>query len=102
MSKPALKQDLVLIEQNYTQLAHMMKRFESSDFTILRAYFEITNLNFTNNIANVEPYPIKRIERTDAKKIAEATLNLNPNLIVKLQNCQPTSAAVRRSFSKLN
>ena len=66
-------------------------------------YIYISDLDFKSDSANIGPYIQKRFKKNgDLTVIVNSTRDgINPSTYAALQNCQPTSASVERSFSML-
>ena len=87
---------LTAIQRDYSNIPQMIKKVESSKYTMLEAYKDITEADFKSDSAGIMPYLKQRIKKNgDLKAIVEnARMDINPSLYGQLQNCQPTSAAV--------
>jgi hypothetical protein len=97
-------QSLVQISRDYVQLSKMIKKMESSKYSIVEAYNDLNNLDFKQDSAKISNYITKRLEKNkDLDDIVHVknTRTVSPALLAELQCCQPTSAAVERSFSLL-
>lgn len=82
----------------------MIKKMESSKYSIVEAYNDLNNLDFKQHSAKISNYITKRLEKNkDLDDIVHVknTTRVSPALLAELQCCQPTSAAVERSFSLL-
>ena len=97
-----LVSDLVKINQ-YRTLAANVEFLEGSVCTITKAYGLLKNMQFDDDPCAVKDYINKRLPNSDLKTIIFCTnLTIDPTSYALLQKAQPTSAAVERSFSKLN
>ena len=75
---------------------------ENSTYTKQKAYEDINSLCFGSDPLQLKKYIKKRLEKNDVKIIVELSRpDIPPALYVKLLQCQPTSASVKRSFSLL-
>jgi hypothetical protein len=98
-----LAQSLLHITSCYSQLATTVTKFESSSFSIAEAYQLLQNMTFGADPCGVKTYLEKRLLKSEMNAIMGLTRNeISPTLYNQLQQCQPSSAAVERSFSKLN
>ena len=91
---------LATIQRVYQMLPPLIQKMEYSTFTIKEAYDEILKLDFKDDCVGIGPYIKKRSMPTETLKASRK--NVSPALYADLQRCQPTSAAVERSFSVLN
>ena len=99
VAQPSLTASLVSVSQ-YKKIVTMIKNFESNSYTLLAAYTDMKNLRFQNDLCRIEDYISQRIEKNEAKIICEMTdAKFSPAEYALLQNAQPTSADVERSFS---
>ena len=92
--------DLLVISRTYSKLLDMIFKFESSEFSIKDAYESLKNIRFENDPVGLKQYIESRLDKSDCKLIMEMqNENISPTEYDLLQSCQPTSAAVERSFS---
>ena len=90
----------------YKTLVKLVKKFESSEFTILEAWNDLNS--FKSEIrscdsANILPYLEERLNSNpDLKEIIYSSGDMSPSEYACLQSAQPSSEDVERSFSKLN
>ena len=99
-----LVSDLVKINQ-YRTLAVNVEILEGSACTITRACGLLKNniMQFDDDPCAINNYINKRLSNSDLETIINCTnLTIDPRSYALLQKAQPTSAAVERSFSKLN
>ena len=86
-------------------LTTIIKKMESSKYSICEAHSDINKLDFKEDSASVMPHIAKRMNKnSDVSAIMElsrSAVSLDI-YIAALQQCQPTSASVERSFSMLN
>ncbi len=94
---------LVKIQRDYMEMPQYITKMENSKYSIQKAYTDITDLDLEQDCVKIMPYIRKRMEKnSDVKSIMEMKRDgVCPALFAKLQCCQPTSAAVERSFSIL-
>lgn len=98
-----LPRDLLTLKRNYTCIADLVKRIESSRFTCEEAARKLAELDFGNDPCGISDYIGKRLENNDLLSIVNMTNDeVSPATYNLLQKCQPTTAAVERSFSMLN
>ena len=66
-------------------------------------FLHFSDVDFKLDSANIMPYIQKRLKKnSDLAVIVDMTKKyLSPRMYAALQGCQPTSAAVERSFSML-
>ena len=90
--------ELVKINQ-YRTLAANVEFLERSACTITEAYRLLKNMQFDDDPCAIK----KRLSNSDLETIINCTnLTIDPTSYALLQNAQPTSAAVERSFSMLS
>lgn len=98
-----LPRDLLTLKRNYTCIADLVKKIESSHFTREEAARKLAELDFGNDPCGISDYIGKRLENNDLLSIVNMTNDeVSPATYNLLQKCQPTTAAVERSFSMLN
>ena len=94
--------DLVKINQ-YRTLAANVEFLEGSACTITKAYGLLKNMQFDDDPCAIKDCINKRLSNSDLETIINcANLTIDPTSYALLQKAQSTSAAVERSFSKLN
>ena len=97
-----LESDLMQIKVCYSPLVEMLKKTESTHYSIQDAYEDITSLNLDRDPAKITEYVKKRIENHEIHSIMQLTRSeISPSTYGLLQKCQATSASVERSFSML-
>jgi len=97
-----LVNDLVSISQCYRPLATFVVNIEGADWTIKQAYRDLVSFNLGDDPCQIKQYIAKRLNNNDIECILNATReDIPPTLYGLLQNCQPTSSSVERSFSML-
>ena len=73
---------------------------ESAKYIIKEAVQAIQKLDFGEVTCNINQYIKKRMENNDISKIVNMERqDISPTVYHMLQNSQPTSASVERSFS---
>ena len=73
---------------------------ESANYTIKEAVQAIQELDFGEDTCNINQYIKKRMQNNDISKIINVEeQDISPAVYHMLQNSQPTSATVERSFS---
>ena len=96
-------EDLIVIESQYKFLLDYMDKFENGELTIKNAYEVLKNLDFKDDVCKIKNYILKRLNKNDIIKIMNRlNENVNPVEYAQLENCQPTTIAVERSFSNLS
>ena len=94
--------DLVKINQ-YRTLTANVEFLEGSACTITEAYGLLKNMQFDNDPCAIKNYIKKRLSNSDLETIINCTnLTIDQTSYALLQKAQPTSAAVKRSFSMLS
>ena len=98
---------LVKIKRDYSLLTTIIKKMESSKYSIREAHSDINKLDFKEGGASVMSYIAKRMNKnSDVSAIMELSRSaVSPSVSSAssaLQQCQPISASVERSFSMLN
>ena len=75
---------------------------ESAKYTIKEAVQAIQELDFGEDTCNINQYIKKRMQNSDISEIINMeTQDILPAVYHMLQNFQPTSISVERSFSML-
>ena len=75
---------------------------ESAKYTIKEAVQAIQELDFGEDTCNINKYNKKRMQNNDISEIINTERqDISPAVYHMLQNSQPTSASVERSFSML-
>ena len=94
---------LELIVSFYSTLTSLIKKTESTGYTIKKNIEDIQNLNFGENPWNLNTNLNAGLESNEIHKINKMTnLILSPEDYANLFSCQATPCSVRRSFSMLN
>ena len=101
-NKASLTVDLALIKQDYSALPKLIKNFESSKYNIWEAVVDINSLDLCEDTTDICAYLTKRMDKNlDLAAINDYPKGVSPAVYAMLQQCQPTSAVVERSFSML-
>ena len=94
---------LVKIKRDYSGLTTIIKKMESSKYSIREAHSDINKLDFKEDSASVMPYMAKRMNKnSDMSAIMELSRPADSPAVCMGWQCQPTSASVEHSFSTLN
>ena len=94
--------DLVKTNQYQTLVANV-EFLEGSACMIIEAYGLLKNMQFDDDLCATKNYIKKRLSNSDLETIINCTnLTIDPTSYALLQNAQPISAAVERSFSMLS
>ena len=104
INKEVVVSQLAETSSNYADLPRIIVRIEGAKSTIKEANVALNKLvgKFGSDPLNITEYIAKRLKANDFKVILDLSReDLAPSLYGKLQSCQPTSAAVERSFSML-
>ena len=97
-----LSRDLMKVRTEYNCLAGLVSKMEQRKYTIQEAHDDITNLEFGDDSCGIMPYIEKRLKKNDMMDIIKMSRQeVAPAVYGLLQRCQPTTAAVERSFSML-
>ena len=98
-----VRDSLVKIQRDYQVLPQLIKRMENSKYTSKAAYEDITKINLKEDCVKIGSYIRKRMEKiSDISNIVKLQEDgASPATYAQIQNCQPTSASVERSFSTL-
>ena len=90
----------------FSMLPTMVENFETPNYTIIDAYTKFSNLTFRRDPCDVKTYIKARLEnaeKTDIKQISEiSSEEITLATYAPLENAQPTTASVEKSFSMLN
>ena len=98
-----LVSDLVKINQYRTLASANVEFLEGSACALTKAYGLLKNMQFDDDSCAIKDYINKRLSNSDLETIIYCTnLTIDPTSYSLLQKAQPTSAAVKRSFSMLN
>lgn len=98
-----LANQLVEISQCYQQLATLVQKMEHSSYTVSDAVADLASLYLGVDRCRIRQYIDKRLASNDIITISNCRReDISPTNYALLQNCNPTSASVERSFSMLN
>ena len=102
-NEAGLTTDLASIKRDYSALPKLIKKCESNKCNIREAVADINSLDLREDTAGISVYLSKRMDKNlDLAAINEYTKEgVSPAVYTALQQYQPTSAAVERSFSML-
>ena len=102
LQKSGLAGQLLKTKSQYKCLVKLIEKKESAKHTIKEAVQAIQELNFGEDTCNINQYIKKRTQNNDICDIINMeTQDISPAVYDMLQNSQPTSASVERSFSML-
>ena len=88
------------VNDQYERLVKFMEKMERAKYTIKEAVQAIQELDFGEDTCNINQYIKKRMQNNDISKIINMERrDISPDVYHMLQNSQPTSATVKRSFS---
>ncbi len=97
-----LAKDLYIISKEYSLILNLIKKCESSSYTINQAITDIRAIKFENDSVCLNSYINERISKNEIIDIIEMkNPRVSPKTYVYLNECQPTSIQVERSFSLL-
>ena len=97
-----LSAQLFQIKEQYSDVANVVQKMESSHCTIGKAFQDVMSLNFGADVCGIRKYIQRRIAKNDITSIVKMEReDISPHLYNLLQKSQATSASVERSFSKL-
>lgn len=99
----SVAESLTKIKRDYKELPKLILKLESVKCTIFEAHADLHNLHLGQDSAGIAKYLTKRIAKNDDLDaiVTMKKEHISPGLYAELQSCQPTSAAVERSFSML-
>ena len=99
----SLPHDLMKIKTECQSLASLVLRMEDSKYTIRAAHSDLSALSLGDDSCDIAAYIKKRLEKNGLTDImAMNRPEISPTVYGLLQDCQPTTASVERSFSMLN
>ena len=99
LQKNGLAGHLLKIKDQYECLVKSIEKIESAKYTIKEAVQAIQELDFGKNTCNINQYVEKRMQNNDISEIINMERqDISPVVCHMLQNSQPTSASVERSF----
>ena len=102
MQKSGLAGQLLKIKDQYECLVKLIKNMESAKYTIKEAMQAIQELDFGEDTCNINQYIKNRMQNNDISEIIKMERqDISPSVYQMLQNSQPLSASVDRSFSML-
>ena len=102
LQKSALAGQLLKIKDQYECLVKLIEKMESAKYTITEAVQAIQELDFVEDTCNINQYIKKRMQNNDISEIINMERqDISPAVYHMLENFQPTSASVERSFSML-
>lgn len=102
ISNPRLTEELVKIYK-YKDLIDLSEKSQGSSYSIKQAAADLSLLTFEDDPFRIKEYIGKRLNGNDINSIIERTRqDVSPATYSLLECCQPTTAAVERSFSQLN
>ena len=102
LEKEALYMDLVEIKECYMILIDLLEAIESGKPTMKEAYFSLKNMKFSHDPVKIQEYIYSRLAETDYDEIISMKkMNISAADYYYLQNFQPSSISVERSFSML-
>ena len=102
MQKSVFAGQLLKIKDQYEFLVNLIGKIESGKYTIKEAMQAIQELDFGEDTCNINQYIKKRKQNNDISEITNMERqDISPAVYHMLQNFQPTSASVERSFSML-
>ena len=101
LQKSDLADQLLKIKYQYECLVKLIEKMESAKYTIKETVQAIQKLDFGKDTCNINQY-IKKMQNNDISEIINTERqDISPAVHHMLQNFQPTSASVERSFSML-
>ena len=92
------------IKKDYSVLTIIIKKIESSKYSICEAYSDINKCDFKEDNTSIIPNIAKTINRNPyiSASIELSRSAVSPAIYAALQQCQPISTSVERLFSMLN
>ena len=102
LQKSGLAGQLLKIKDQYECLVKLIEKMESAEYTIKEAVQAIQELDFGKDTCNINQYIKERMQNNDIFEILNMKRqDISPALYHMLQNSQPRSTSVERSFSML-
>ena len=102
LQKSGLAGQLLKIKDHYECLVKLIEKMESAKYTVKEAVQTIQELDFGEDTCNINQYIKKRMQNNDISEIINMERqDISLAVYHMLQNSQPTSASVERSFSML-
>ena len=102
LQKSGLAAQLLKIKDQYECLLKLIEKMESAKYSIKEAKQAIQELDFGEDTRNINQYIKKRMQNNDISEIINMVKqDISPAVYHMLQNSQPTSSSVERSFTML-
>ena len=102
LRKSGLAGQVLKIKDQYKCLVKPIEKMENAKYTIKEAVQAIQELDFREDTCNINQCIKKRMQNIDISEIINLEKqDISPAVYHMLQNSQPTSASVERSFSML-
>ena len=102
LQKSGLAGQLLKIKDQYECLVKLKEKIESAKYTIKEAAQAIQEFDFGEDTYNINQYIKKRMQTNDISEIINMERqDISPAVYHMLQNSQPISVSVERSFSML-
>ena len=102
LQKRGLAGQLLEIKVQYECLVKLIEKMESAKYTIKETVQAIQELDYGEDTCNINQYIKKRMQNNDISEIITMERqDISPAVYHMLQNSQPTSASVEKSFSML-
>ena len=102
LQKSGLAGQLLKIKDQYECLVKLIEKMESAKYNIKKAVQAIQELDFGEDIGNINKYIKRRLQNNHISEIINKEMqDISPAVYHMLQNSQPTSASVEKSFSML-
>ena len=102
MNEVTLAQLLAQIQRDYKCIPKLTSKLESPKCTMIVAYNDINNIDFKQDCVHIRKHINKRIAKILMCAIVKMERpDVASTVYAQIQCCQPTSAAVGRSFSML-
>lgn len=100
--EPDIPKHLTEIYSNYKEIAELVPKIESQDFTIAQGFEMLSSMNFGKDPCQIQKYITRRLKSNEITSIIHMSRpEISPMLYALLKKCQPTTASVERSFSQL-
>ena len=102
LQKSGLACQLLKIKDQYECLVKLIEKMDSAKYTIKKAVQAIQELDFGKDTCNINQYIKKTMQNNDISEIMNVERqDISPAVYHVLQNSQPPSDSVERSFSML-
>ena len=99
MQKSGLAGQLLEIKDQYECLVKLIEKMESAKYTIKQPVQAIQELDFGEDICNINQYIKKLMQNNDISEIINMEKqDISPAAYYMLQNSQPTSASVEKKL----